>query len=208
MDERDFDAEIAGLKESVFAARQGAASTHREMVEKFASWFAGYGMGVARKNVELQHDRTETIGADRVKALRDEVGGIDWGSVVLKAFEKPSLTVHNLDDPGPETIARAAAVRPSFGGRSTTLEEWERPPVREVCNRLASVLVSYGYEPHIYDATLSSSSATLHRVPDEIRQHFDAFGTATESMVKAYAAVRERQAEKSRAAARAIWDSP
>jgi hypothetical protein len=108
----------------------------------------------------------------------------------------------------PETIARAAAVRPSLGGRSTTLEEWERAPLREVCNQLATLLRSFGYEPHIYDAALGSASATLHRVPDEIRQHLDAFANATESMVGAYAAVRERQAEKSRAAARAMWDSP
>jgi hypothetical protein len=71
-----------------------------------------------------------------------------------------------------------------------------------------SLLRLYGYEPHIYDPSLGSSSATLNRVPDEIRQALDAFGKATESMVKAYAAVRERQVEKSRAAARAMWDSP
>jgi hypothetical protein len=208
VDARDFDAEIAGLKESVFAARQAAASAHREMVEQFASWFAGYALAVARKNVELQHDRTETIGAEQVKALRDEVRGVDWGSVVRKAFQKPALTVHNLDEPDPETIERAEGVRPSFGGRSPTLEEWEQAPVREVCNQLASLLCSHGYEPHIYDATLTTFSSTLHRVPDEIRQGFDAFGSATESMVAAYTAVRERQAEKSRAAARAMWDAP
>jgi hypothetical protein len=205
---RDFDAEIDGLRESVFAARQAAASAYREMVEGFTSWLADYAVGVARKNVELQHDRTEAIGQDRVRALRDEVRGFDWGAVVRKAFEKPSLMVHNSDDPDPDAIARAESVRPSFGGRSTTLEEWERAPVRDVCNRLASLLRSYGYEPHIYDATFSSYSATLQRVPDEIRQHFDAFGKATESMLRAYEAVSERQVEKSRAAARAMWDAP
>lgn len=208
MDPRDFDAEIAGLKESVFAARQAAASAHREMVEGLTSWFADYAIGVARKNVELQHDRTETIGQDRVRALRDEMQGFDWGSVVRKAFDKPSLTVHNLDDPDPKAIEKAEAVRASFGGRSKTLEEWERAPVGEVCNQLASLLRSFGYEPHIYDAALSSYSATLHRVPAEIRQCLDAFAKATESMVMAYAAVGERQVEKSRAAARAMWDSP
>lgn len=208
MNQRDFDAEIAGLKESVFATRQAAASAYRELVGRFTSWFAGYAVGVAGKNVELQHERTETIGRDQVRALRDEVGGFDWGSVVRKAFERPSLMVHNLEDPDPDAIARAGAVRASFGGRSTTLEEWERAPVGVVCNQLVSLLRSYGYEPHIYDASFSSYSTTLQRVPDEIRQHLDAFAKATESMVKAYAALREREVEKSRAAARAMWDSP
>jgi hypothetical protein len=144
--ERDFDAEIAGLKESVFAARQAATSAHREMVEQFGSWFAEHALAVTRKNVELQHERTETIGAEGVKALRGEVRDLDWASVVRSAFEKPSLFVHVLDDPDPDTIARAAGIGPSFGGHSTSLQEWEKPPVRQVCSRLAEMLRSYDYD--------------------------------------------------------------
>jgi hypothetical protein len=203
----EFDLDIARLRQSVFEARQQAASAHREMVEGFASWFSTHTVDVARKNVELQHEQSAKIGIEGVRALRDEVRGTDWTLVVRKAFDRPSLTVHNLEDPQPEAVARADQVRASLGGRSTSLEEWERVPVGQVCTRLATLLRTHGYEPHIYDSSMSSFSSTLHRLPEDIRRLFDAFGKATEALSNAYRAVDAKEIEKSRALAREMWDS-